>query len=106
MVRRLIGTDSDTATTILRLVLGVASSRTAPKRAGLVRRLRFQRDYGLLHRRNAHSSAIRVPGPRRRILWRPGPHLRIPDADRGVRHFFQHDRGRRNGPSQSASASL
>src|SRR6266508_2762980 len=64
--------------------------------AGLVRRIRILRNDGLFHWHGAYSGRVRVPGNRGRVLWRAGIDVRLPHANRSLRHLGQHARRDRN----------
>jgi len=63
MIRKLIATDNDTATTILRLALGVIFfAHGAQKMLGWFGGYGLYRHDGLLHRSHAHSGPTRISG--------------------------------------------
>ena len=80
MIRKLIVTDNDRATAILRFALGVIFfAHGAQKMLGWFGGYGFiYRDNRLFHERDAYSRVIRLPGDLRRILWRPWPDFWVP----------------------------
>ena len=97
MIRKLVATDENTATVILRLVLGVVLFRARrAENAGLVRRLGFFRHHGLLYRHNAHPCSARLPGDCGGVFRWARPHSGTRHPNRSVRNRLSSRRIKRS----------